>query len=64
VNRERVAELVRELLVEIGEDPEREGLRETPRRVTEAWEFFSRGYRTTPQAVVKGAIFRQETTTW
>ncbi|MEW1835235.1 GTP cyclohydrolase I [Microbacterium sp. NPDC079995] len=42
VDRERVAELVRELLVAIGEDPERPGLKLTPQRVAEAYaEFFS-----------------------
>ncbi|MFI8633306.1 GTP cyclohydrolase I [Microbacterium sp. NPDC077663] len=42
VDRERVAELVRELLVAIGEDPERPGLKLTPQRVADAYtEFFS-----------------------
>jgi len=44
MNIERVAELVRELLVEIGEDPNREGLLRTPQRVALAWEFLTRGY--------------------
>lgn len=42
VDRERVSELVRELLVAIGEDPERPGLKLTPQRVADAYaEFFS-----------------------
>ncbi|OAH48831.1 GTP cyclohydrolase I [Microbacterium oleivorans] len=42
VDRERVTELVRELLVAIGEDPERPGLKLTPQRVADAYaEFFS-----------------------
>ena len=42
VDRERVASLVRELLVAIGEDPDRPGLRLTPQRVAEAYaEFFA-----------------------
>lgn len=41
VDRERVADLVRELLVAIGEDPDRPGLRQTPTRVADSWaEFF------------------------
>ena len=41
VDSERVAELVRELLLAIGEDPDRPGLRNTPARVAEAYiEFF------------------------
>ena len=38
VNEARVAELVRSLLVELGEDPDREGLRETPNRVARMYE--------------------------
>jgi len=42
VDRERVRTLVRELLVAIGEEPERPGLRQTPQRVSDAYaEFFS-----------------------
>jgi GTP cyclohydrolase I len=37
VDRERVAAAVREILVAVGEDPEREGLRQTPRRVAEMY---------------------------
>jgi GTP cyclohydrolase I len=40
----RLQELIRELLVEIGEDPQREGLIETPRRVAETWGFFTQGH--------------------
>jgi GTP cyclohydrolase IA len=61
MNHERVKELVRELLIEIGEDPDREGLVETPQRVAAAWDFLTRGYRTTPEDAVSGALFRQET---
>lgn len=42
VDRERVAALVRELLVAIGEDPDRPGLKQTPQRVADAYgEFFA-----------------------
>jgi len=61
VNKERVRELVRELLVEIGEDPDREGLVKTPDRVARAWEFLSQGYRMDPDAVLNQAVFTQET---
>ena len=39
MNKERIAELIRELIVELGEDPEREGLRDTPARVAASYEF-------------------------
>ena len=57
MNIERVAELVRELLIEIGEDPEREGLLKTPMRVAKAYEFLAAGYRTDPQEVINEALF-------
>jgi GTP cyclohydrolase I len=43
VDRPRIERAVREILAAIGEDPEREGLRGTPRRVAEAYEFLFAG---------------------
>lgn len=40
VDIKRIEELTRELLIAIGEDPDREGLRDTPRRVAAAWSEF------------------------
>jgi GTP cyclohydrolase IA len=53
--------LVRDLLLEIGEDPEREGLVRTPRRVAEALRFLTSGYRSDPKKVINDAIFTQST---
>lgn len=50
-------ELIRTLLLTLGEDPKREGLRETPRRVAELYAELSQGYRTDPWEMVKDAIF-------
>jgi GTP cyclohydrolase IA len=61
MNHKRVAELVRELLIELGEDPNREGLLRTPDRVAQAWEFLTSGYRTDPSKLINSAIFTQET---
>lgn len=58
VNQARVARLVRQLLVELGEDPEREGLKNTPRRMAEAFTFLTGGYRQTPKQVINGAVFQ------
>lgn len=58
INKTRLAELVRELLVELGEDPEREGLKGTPRRVAEALTFLTSGYQQTPRQVLNGAVFQ------
>jgi GTP cyclohydrolase I len=50
-------ELVREMLVRLGEDPEREGLLRTPARVRKAFEFLTRGYNEDPEAMLKNALF-------
>ena len=61
MNHERVEQLVRELLSEIGEDPDREGLLKTPHRVAGALEFLTSGYRTHSAEMINGAIFHQQT---
>lgn len=58
MNVERVEHLIRELLVELGEDPNREGLQKTPHRVAKSWEFLTRGYQQTPADVLNQAVFR------
>ena len=60
-NEKRIAELVKKLLVELGEDPDREGLRKTPQRVAKAMTFLTRGYRQNLKAVVNGAYFTSGT---
>jgi GTP cyclohydrolase I len=60
MNVDRVSELVRALLVEVGEDPSREGLQRTPQRVAAAWEFLTSGYRMDRRDVVRGAVFASE----
>ena len=60
-NEKRIAALVRELLVELGEDPGRDGLRKTPERVAKSLAFLTRGYRQSLKAVVNGAKFASGT---
>jgi GTP cyclohydrolase I len=57
MNIERVAGLVRELLAEIGEDPNRDGLLRTPDRVARALEFLTSGYRMDVTQIVNSAVF-------
>lgn len=45
--------LISNLLQHLGEDPRREGLRETPKRVIKAWEFWMSGYSQDPATVLK-----------
>ncbi len=56
-NQKRIASLVRKLLIELGEDPDREGLQKTPDRVAKAMTYLTQGYRQTPQEVLNGAVF-------
>ena len=60
-NEAKIAKLVRQLLVELGEDPEREGLKKTPARVAKSLTFLTRGYRQNLKAVVNGAYFTSGT---
>jgi len=48
---------VRQILVEIGEDPEREGLLRTPDRMHRMWLELTCGYRVDPDRLINGALF-------
>jgi len=50
-------ELIRSLLAELGEDPAREGLLETPRRVEKALKFLTSGYTADVDSVLNNALF-------
>lgn len=52
-----IEDLVKSVLHEIGEDPQRNGLIETPKRVAESFRELTCGYRTTAGDVIKGAVF-------
>ena len=56
---EKLEKLTYQLLQEIGEDPEREGLKRTPSRVSKAWQYFSRGYNQDLEKIVNNAIFNE-----
>jgi GTP cyclohydrolase I len=51
--------LVAQMLSALGEDPKREGLRQTPHRVAKAYEFLTEGYRQDVEKVLNGAIFKE-----
>jgi len=61
MNTSKIETLIHQLLVEIGEDPQREGLLKTPHRVAAAFEFLTSGYRTDIDRLLNGAVFTQET---
>lgn len=52
IDRERIAAAVREILIAIGEDPDRDGLRETPRRIAEMYEELFGGLHEDPGEVL------------
>ena len=53
-------DLIHQLLVDIGEDPTREGLVKTPARVAESLRFLTQGYAQDPQTIIGDAIFTEE----
>jgi len=57
----KIEVLVRQLLIELGEDPDREGLQKTPLRVAQALDFLTNGYRTDLAKVINNALFTQDT---
>ncbi|MGB3264148.1 MAG: GTP cyclohydrolase I FolE [Microcoleus sp.] len=57
VGMDEMMESVRTMLLGIGEDPEREGLLKTPKRVAEAMRFLTSGYSQSLEELLNGAIF-------
>ena len=53
-------DLVKQTLIEIGEDPDREGLIKTPERVARSLKYLTRGYTQDINKVINGAIFTQD----
>jgi len=51
----------RTILKQVGEDPEREGLRDTPSRASKAMEFLTKGYGETLESLVNDALFASDT---
>src|ERR671916_2340941 len=58
INRKKVAKLIRQLLIELGENPDREGLAGTPNRIADTYEEIFGGYRMDAQLDVS---FSEET---
>jgi GTP cyclohydrolase I len=52
--------MIKTLLKELGEDPDREGLRDTPDRVVKSLQYLTRGYQQDPETIINSAIFHEE----
>lgn len=55
-----IAAHVEQLLIQMGEDPNREGLQRTPHRVGEAMQFLTQGYQQDPESILRGALFEED----
>ena len=53
----KLEQLYRDILIEIGENPDREGLRDTPRRAARAIQFVTKGYKEDIDKLVNNAVF-------
>jgi GTP cyclohydrolase I len=54
---ESIAELLRKILLKVGEDPDREGLQKTPQRFETAFRYLTSGYAQDPEKILNGAKF-------
>ncbi len=50
----------KDILTQIGEDPEREGLIKTPERVAKSLQYLTHGYQTDPHAILRSAMFKED----
>ena len=57
---QQAAELVREQLLLMGENPDREGLLKTPRRIGKTIQFLTKGYHEDPKAILESALFEED----
>ena len=56
--QKNIEKITKQLLEEIGEDPNREGLLKTPSRVAKAWKFFSKGYNQSLEELINQVDFK------
>ncbi len=56
----KLEKITKDLLEEVGENPDREGLLKTPSRVAKSWKFLTQGYTADIDKVINGAIFNEK----
>ena len=57
---DQLEKITRNLIETIGEDPSREGLLKTPKRVAKSWEYFSEGYHADLNNIINEAVFHED----
>ena len=60
IKTKNIAKNYKEILVSIGENPDREGLLKTPERVAKAMQFLTHGYNINPVEILKSAMFKED----
>ncbi len=60
ITDEEMMQAVRTLLLGLGEDPDREGLKDTPKRVVKALQFLTKGYNESLDELLNGAVFTED----
>lgn len=60
MNLDKLESIVKDVLIEIGEEPERQGLQRTPVRVAKAYDYLTRGYRQSAEEIINGAVFEEK----
>jgi len=60
MNINKLEENVKNILTEIGEDPDREGLQKTPNRVAKAYEYLTKGYHEDAEKLLNKAVFTED----
>jgi GTP cyclohydrolase IA len=56
-HKEELQKAVQRVIEIMGDDPKRDGLKKTPKRVAESWEFLTKGYGQDPKVVLNSALF-------
>jgi GTP cyclohydrolase IA len=56
----KLSDVYTQVLGELGENPEREGLLKTPERVAKALQFLTQGYNQDPEEILRSALFHEE----
>ncbi len=60
MKKQRIDKLTRDLILAIGENPGRQGLKKTPKRVEASFQYLTSGYRKNVRQVLNGAVFDEE----